>query len=107
MQSSTLGHSLQRLARDVELCPRGDEDARLAVGEDVGELARGQVGIDAGVIEAGPLAGAAGFQIAAVVLHEDRIVVEPLQAAVAKQMRQPVGARVQLAIGDGLAASSP
>ena len=71
--------------------------------EDVGEFARGQVRVHAGVIEARALAGAAGFEIAAVVLHEDRIVVEPLQAAVAKQMRQPVAARLQFAIGDGLA----
>ena len=65
--------------------------------EDVGEFARRQVGIDAGEIEAGALAGAAGFEVAAVVLHEDRIVVEPLQAALAEQMRQPIAARLELA----------
>ena len=35
-----LGAFLHRLARDIEFCPRGDQDARLAVVEDVGELAR-------------------------------------------------------------------
>ena len=98
-----LGAFLQRLARDVELRFRGDENARLAVGEDVGELGRGQVGIHAGKIQAAPFAGAAGFEVAAVVLHEDRIVIEPLQAAVAKQMRQPIAAGLQLAIGHRLA----
>ncbi len=82
---------------------RGDQDPRLAVGEDVGELARGEVGIDAGVVEPCALAGAAGLEVAAVVLHEDRIVVEPLQAALAEQMRQAVVARLQLAIGHDLA----
>ena len=74
-----------------------------AVGDDVGEFARRQVGIDAGVIQSGALAGAAGFEVAAVVLHEDGIVVEPLQAAIAKQMRQPIAARFQFGVGHGLA----
>ena len=92
-----LGAFLERLARDVEFCHRCDENAGFAVVDDVGELARRQVGIDAGIIQSGPLAGAAGLQVAAVVLHEDRIVVEPLQAAIAKQMRQPIAARLQFA----------
>ena len=82
---------------------RGDQDARLAVVDDVGELVRRQVRIDAGVIEPGPLAGAAGLEVAAVVLHEDRIVVEPLQPELAQQMRQAIAARLELAIGHGLA----
>src|SRR5450432_2901723 len=39
----------------------------------------------------------------AVVLHEDRIMVEPFQAELAKQMRQAIAARLQLGIGHGLA----
>jgi hypothetical protein len=85
VQSSILGHSFS------------------ASRANVGEFACGQVAVHAGEIEPAPFAGAAGFQVAVVVLHEDRIVIEPPQAAVAKQMRQPVGAGVQLAIGHRLA----
>src|SRR4029077_3418702 len=48
----------------------------------------------------------AGLKVAAVVLHENRVVIEPLQSALSKQMRQAVTARLQLAIGHGLAGSS-
>ena len=111
--AGTVGHDaefdlrafLERLARDVELRHRGDEHARLAVVDDVGEFARRQVRIDAGEIQSRPLARAAGLEVAAVVLHEDRIVVEPLQPELAQQMRQAIAARLQLAIGHGLAGS--
>ena len=45
-----LGALLERLARNVQFCDRCDEDAGFAIGDDVGELASRQVGIDAGVI---------------------------------------------------------
>src|SRR5262249_4518496 len=98
-----LGAFLERLARDIELGERGDQDAGLAVVDDVGEVASGQIRVDAGEIETGPLAGAARLEVAAVVLHVDRIVIEPLEAATTKQMRQAVGARVELRVADGLA----
>src|SRR2546427_7108056 len=62
--------------------------------------------MDASIIQPGPLAGAARFQVAAVVLHEDRIMVEPLQAELAEQMRHAIAARLQFAIGHGLAGRS-
>jgi hypothetical protein len=31
-------------------------------------------------------------------------VIEPLQSAIAEEMRQPIGARVKFAVGHGLAA---
>ena len=42
------------------------------------------------------------LQVAVVVLHEDRVMVQPLQPAGAQQVRQAVAALIQLAVGDGL-----
>ena len=56
-----------------------------------------QVRVDAGVVEAGALAGPARLEVAAVVLHEDRVVVEALEAVGAQEMGEPVGARLVLA----------
>ncbi|MEY9220264.1 hypothetical protein ABH974_000687 [Bradyrhizobium ottawaense] len=98
-----VGAGLDRLAGDVELRHRGDQDLGLAVDQQIGELARRQERVDAGVVQPGAFAGAAGLQIARIVLHEDRVVVEPLQAVLAEQVGQPVAARIELAIGDGLA----
>jgi hypothetical protein len=60
---------------------RGDQDLRLTVIEDVGHLVRRQIRVDAGVIETSPFAGCAAFDVARVVLHEDRVVVETGEAA--------------------------
>ena len=97
------GTLLEGLASHLELGARGDQDARFAVGDDVGEFACRQVGIHAGEIESGALAGAAGFEVTAVVLHEDGIVVQPLETAIAQQMRQPITARLERGIGHCLA----
>ena len=91
------------LAGDVELLPRRDEHPRLAVVDDVGELLGRQVRVDARVVEARPLARPAHLHVAGVVLHEDRVVVEPLEPLVAQQVREAVGALLELAVGDDLA----
>ena len=62
MQSSTFGQSVSASRATSSLRLRGDQKLRLAVGEDVGELARRQVRVDAGVVEARPLARAAGIR---------------------------------------------
>src|SRR5690348_11143173 len=55
-----------RLQRCVAFGGRGDEDLRLAVFEDVGQFVRGQIRVDAGLVEAGAFASAAAFNIARV-----------------------------------------
>jgi hypothetical protein len=72
-----------------------------AVVDDVGQFIRRQIRIDAGVIQAGSLAGAAAFDVARVVLHEDRIMIETFQAAISQKMREPVGACFKFRIGNG------
>jgi len=84
---------------------RGDQHPRGAVVDDVGELVRGQVGIDAGVVQPRALAGPAALEVAAVVLHEYRVVVQALQAVGAQQVREAVGARLVLGVGHRLAAA--
>ena len=76
-----LGALAQRFAGDIELGDGGDENPRLAVVDDVGQLAGRQIGIYTSVVEPGSFARAAGFEVAAVVLHKDRIVVQALEAA--------------------------
>ena len=64
----------------------------------VGHLVRGQIGVGAGVAEARPLAGAAAFDRAGVVLHKDRVVVEPSEAILPQEMRKPVAAPLELGL---------
>ena len=49
------------------------------------------------------LGGALGLEHAQVVLHEERDVVEALQADVAEEVREPVAPRLVLGVGDRLA----
>ena len=93
----------QRLAGDREMRLRRDEHLRQAVVDDIGELARGQIGIDVGVIEPRALARDSAFDVTRVVLHEDGVVVASFQADGAQEMRDFVGARLQLSVGDRLA----
>ncbi len=95
----------QGLARHRQLVGRGDQQARFAVVEDVGQLVGLQVAIDAGVVQPAALTGDAGLHIAAVVLHEHGVVAQPLQAGATQQVRQAVAAGFQRAIGHGLAAA--
>jgi hypothetical protein len=95
-----IGH---RRERDVALRLRRDQHPGEAVVDDMGDFARRQERINAGVIEARSLARRATLDEPDVVLHEDGIVVEPLEADIAQKMRQPVAARLELAIGDGFA----
>ena len=81
----------------------GDQQARFAVVDDIGQFFGGQVRVDARVVEARPLAGSVAFDVAVVVLHEDRVVVEPPQAFGPQQVGQAVGARLELGIGHRLA----
>ena len=59
--------------------------------------------IDAGVIQAGALAGRAALHVTIVVLHEYGVVIKALKAFGSQQMRQFVGARFVLLIRDRLA----
>ena len=81
---------------------RGDQRLRPAIVDDEGEFPGRQVRIDVGVIEAAPLAGRVALDVSRMVLHEDRIVIAALEAERAQEMRQPVAARLELAIGHGL-----
>ena len=85
---------------------RGDQHLGLAVLQDVGELFRGEMGVDAGVVEARALARGAGFEIAGVVLHEDGVVVERSEPGGAQEMGEPIAARFQFPVGDPFARSS-
>ena len=93
----------QRLEGDRTLGLRDDQHPGFAVVDDVGEFIGGQERIDAGEIESGALARAAALDVARVVLHEDRVVIETFQAAVAQEMRQAVGACFEFRIGDRFA----
>ena len=94
-----------RRERDVALRLRRDQRPGEAVVDDIGDFARGQERIDVGVIEARSLARCAALDEADVVLHEDGIVIKALEADIAQEMRQPVAARLELAIGDRFARS--
>ncbi len=94
---------LQGLARHVEFRLRGEEDLRHAVVDDVGEFARRQERIHAREVDPRPLARGAGLEVAAVVLHEDGDVIEPLQAGAAQEVREAVGPRLEFGIRDRFA----
>ena len=97
-----IGH---RRERDVALRLRRDEHLGEAVVDDIGDLGRGQEGIDVGVVEAGSLARRAALDEAEVVLHQHGEVVEPLEADGAQEMREPVAARLELSVCEGFARS--
>jgi hypothetical protein len=61
------------------------------------------VRVDAGVVESRALAGRTGLDVARVVLQEDRVVIEAPQALATKQMREPVGAGLDLAVTQAFA----
>ena len=101
--SSSFGHwpiassaTAQRLAGD-------DQRLRVAVVDDVGQLVTGEVRVDRRVVEPAALPCAAALQVPRVVLHEDRVVVEPLQSVGAEQVGEAVGARLVVGVGDRLA----
>ncbi len=93
----------KRGERDFAQRARGDEHAREAVVHDERELAGIQVRVDAGVVESRALAGRTGLDVARVVLQEDRVVIEAPQALATKQMREPVGAGLDLAVTQAFA----
>ncbi|MGA8759084.1 MAG: hypothetical protein WB611_22775 [Stellaceae bacterium] len=82
----------ERGERDGALCLRGDQDFAFAVVDDVCDLIRREEGIYAGIIEAGAFTGGTAFGVPDVVLHEDRIMIEPRQTVCPQQMRQPIAA---------------
>ncbi len=75
----------------------------LAVGDDVGDLVRRQVGVDQREVQAGPFGGAFDLEQSRAVFHQDRDVVAPLQASRAQQVRGPIAPGFVVAIGHGLA----
>ena len=93
----------QRLARDRKMRLRRDKDLRQAVVDDIGELARREIGIDVGVVEARAVACNSAFDVTRMVLHEDGVVVGPLEAHGSHEMCDLVGARLQLSVRDRLA----
>jgi hypothetical protein len=93
----------RRLEGHIPARPGGDQELGGAVVEDVGQLRRGQVGVDARVVQAGPLPRTAGLQVPVVVLHEDRVVIQTAQPPGAQQMGQPVGPGLILGVTDPLA----
>ena len=52
--------------------------------EDVGQFLGREEGVDAGVVQPGALAGHTGFDEMRVVLHEPGVMVQPLNAMVAR-----------------------
>ena len=72
---STFGHSAGKLHRHLALGRRRHDDARLAVVDDVGDLVRREVRVDARVVEAGALGAALALEHPRVVLEEERDVV--------------------------------
>ena len=92
-----------RRQRHVTPGARRDQHLRFAVVEDVGQFVGREVGVDAGVVQTRPLAGPARFEVAVVVLHEDRVVIEPVQAVCSQQVGEPVAALLELSIRDRLA----
>jgi hypothetical protein len=93
-----------RFQRDFDLADRRDQHLGLAVVQDVGQLVCGQKRIDAGAVKPRSLAGTAGLEIAGIVFHEHRVVVEPLEALPAQQMGESIGAGVVFGIGHRFAA---
>ena len=84
----------------VGLVLRGDEDLRLAVVDDVLELAALQPRRHAGVDRAGVVAAPHHLEVAVVVLHAERDVVARLHPGRPEQMAEAVGRRVEF--GEGL-----
>ena len=95
--AGTIGYGGERC---LPLASRSDEDARLAVVDDVGDLFRREERIDAGVVQAGALTAGAGFQIALVVLHENGDVITGAEALRAQEMRQSVCTGLVFAVAD-------
>ena len=93
----------RRLQGHLAARPGGDQEPGGAVVQDVGQLRRGQVGVDARVVQARPLPRTAGLQVPVVVLHEDGIVIQPAQPPGAQQMSQPVSPGLVLGVRNALA----
>ena len=93
-----------QLQGHVPLGRRGHHHPGLAVVDDVGHLFGRQIGVDAGVVEAGPLGRPLEFEHAGIVLHEDGHVVEPSQSVGPEQLGQSVGSPLVLAECDDLTA---
>jgi hypothetical protein len=91
----------RRLDGHIPARPGGDQELGGAVVEDVGQLRCGQVGVDARVVQAGPLPGTAGLQVPVVVLHENGVVIQAAQPPRAQQVSQPVGPRLVLGVRNG------
>ena len=92
-----VGHDLGGL---VGLVLRGDEDARLAVVDDVLEFAALQPRRRARVDEAGVVAAPHDLEIPVVVLHADRDVIARFEAGRPQEAAQPVRGGVEF--GEGL-----
>ena len=98
-----LGAIDQRRQRDIALRLRCDEHLRQTVVDDICELGRRQIRIDAGVVEPRALAGRTALDEPRMVLHEDRIVVESSEAGGAQEMRQAIAARLQFPVSERFA----
>ncbi len=92
-----------RLRARSTLGQRGDHDRRLAVVDDVCEFLRGEVRVHARVEQPGSFAGGARLEVPIVVLHEDRVVTEPLHTDAPEQMGELVRPCLVLAVRHCLA----
>ena len=96
-------HLLGELGRDVAVRVGDDEHLRVAVVEDVRGFVGGEVVVDGRVEEPGALRGPAELEVLGPVLHQDRDVVAEAQPRVPEQLRELVGAVVQLPVRDRVA----
>src|ERR1700756_819507 len=99
--ASTLGHLAIGGGGVARGSSRNNQNSGFAVVDDVSEFVCGQIRIDAGEVKSRALARAAAFDIAVVVLHEDGVVIEALEPAAAKKVREAVGALFQLGVRYG------
>jgi hypothetical protein len=66
--------------------------------DDAGKLARRKKRVDASVIQAGSFTRAATLLLAGIVLHENGVVIEAPKADRAQQVREPIGACVEVGV---------
>jgi hypothetical protein len=82
------------------------EDARLAVVDDVFDLRGGEVRVDRRAVHARALRRPGDLHETLLVLHEDRHAVTGREATRAEELREPVGALVELAVRDDRAGTA-
>ncbi len=98
-------HLVDELRGDIVKRVADDEHLRVAIVEDVRDLVRVEVRVDAGEIQPGSLRGPARLEVLDPVLHQHRDVIAEAQPRVPEQLRELIGTIVQLRVGDNFSAS--